>query len=150
MRRVFGAILIAIALFAAAGCTNEADRVSHNISEEADKFKIFRQIVYINGITDSYILTIQGYCALGNYDGALERTVTCREENGEYKKYFLGRSDNTILFTQQLDTVNVSDTNSTVRLRPKTVLPNFDGETDYTEQDNQEIPREEGVIEQEG
>jgi len=49
------------------GCT-DADVASKNISKAADMFEIERRIVFYNGITGEYILTIEGRCSLGNAD----------------------------------------------------------------------------------
>ena len=47
------------------GC-NDADIASQNLSTAADNFQINRRIVFYNGITDTYILTIEGLCSIGS------------------------------------------------------------------------------------
>ena len=65
-------VLIALLLCTAVlvGCSADADIASRNLSREADMFRVERRIVFYNGITDSYMLTIEGKCSLGNYDPA--------------------------------------------------------------------------------
>lgn len=45
------------------GCT-DASVASRNLSEAAEQFEIYRRVVFYNGITDNYILSIEGYCSI--------------------------------------------------------------------------------------
>lgn len=111
-------------LFLGQGCTN-ADVVSQNLSKEADYFKVFRRIVFYNGINGDYILEIKGYCALGNYDSAKELTVTCKTGDDSYKKHFLGLSDNVTFFAEQIDSANVSADQYEVIFKPSVIIPDI-------------------------
>lgn len=53
---------ILVSSFITSGCSTDAEIASRNISQEAGMFKINRRIVFLNGITDSYILVIEGRC----------------------------------------------------------------------------------------
>jgi hypothetical protein len=73
--------LIAIAtlalLFATgAGCQPDAQVASKNISKAADMFEIQRRIVFVNGITGEYMLSIEGRCSIEDQKNQLE--VTCK------------------------------------------------------------------------
>jgi hypothetical protein len=111
---------------APSGCSTDADVASHNLSKAADQFQIMRRVVFYNGITDSYMLTIEGLCSLGNYDSAGELTVTCKTGDGEYKKHFLGLSDNVTFFVEQLDSKNVSASRYKVIFKPIAIIPDID------------------------
>lgn len=126
MKKLLALVLSLMAMFVAAGCANDADVVSNNISKEADKFNILRRVVFYNGITDSYMLTIEGYCSLGNYDDAGELTVTCKVSGTDYKKHFLGLSDNVTYFVEQLDGANVSPDHYKVIFKPSVIVPDID------------------------
>ena len=62
-----------------------------------------RRVVFVNGITDKYLLSIEGLCSItkDKYDAQLE--VTCKTGDGEYKKHYLGISDNVTYFVEQMD-----------------------------------------------
>ena len=107
------------------GCSTDADVASHNLSKKADQFEIYRRVVFYNGITDSYMLSIEGLCSLGNYDSAKELTVTCKTDAG-YKKHFLGLSDNVTYFVEQLDSENVSASRYKVIFKPLAIVPDVD------------------------
>jgi hypothetical protein len=109
------------------GCYNQADVVSQNISKEADQFRVVRRIVFYNGITDTYMLTVEGYCSLGNFDAERELTVTCKTGIGEeYKKHFLGLSDNVTYFVEQIEGANVSPDHYKVIFKPTVIIPDID------------------------
>jgi hypothetical protein len=108
-----------------AGCT-DADVASANLSKEADMFRIQRRVVFYNGITDSYMLTIEGRCSLGNFDEAGELSVTCKVAENQYKKHFLGLSDNVTYFVEQLDPVPVSVYRYKVIFKPSVIVPDIE------------------------
>jgi hypothetical protein len=116
--------LLAVTLLLTA--CSDADVVSHNLSKEADYFKIMRRIVFYNGITGEYMLTLEGRCSLGNYDDVGELTVTCKTGEEEYKKHFLGLSDNVTYFVEQIDGKNVSPDHYKVIFKPSAIVPDFD------------------------
>lgn len=122
MRKIAVAMLAALAL---AGC-NDADIASHNLSQAADNFEINRRIVFYNGITGEYMLSIEGLCSLGNRDDPRQRTVTCKTGPDAYKKHFLGLSDNVTYFAEQIDSANVSAYHYRVIFKPQTILPDVD------------------------
>lgn len=119
---MFGLVMV----FAIAGCQNDADVVSSNISKSADQFEVLRRVVFYNGITGDYMLTIEGFCSLGNHDGPKELTVTCDIGNKQYKKHFLGLSDNVTYFVEQLNGANVSKDHYRVVFKPTVIIPDID------------------------
>jgi hypothetical protein len=126
MKKAIVGLLAALLL---AGCTTEADTVSENLSKEADSFNVERRVVFFNGITDKYLLTIEGRCSLGNNDDERSLTVTCRTGEGEYKKHFLGLSDNVSFFVEQTDAENVDPYHYKVIFRPEAIVPDIDLQT---------------------
>jgi hypothetical protein len=125
MRRTKIAIIASIALSALTlqGCSREADIASRNLSEAADQFQVHRRIVFYNGITGEYLLEIAGKCALGNDDKPRQLSVTCKTESGQFRKHFLGLSDNVTYFAEQTDASAVSGANYHVTFRPQTIAP---------------------------
>ncbi len=92
----------ALAVIVAAGCS-DANVASSNLSRAADNFEVTRRIVFYNGITGDYMLTIEGLCSLGNNDKAGQLSVTCKTAPAAYKKHFLGLSDNVTYFVEQVE-----------------------------------------------
>lgn len=123
MKRILLAVL---GLAVLAGCSTDADVVSENLSKEADQFRVVRRVVFYNGITGEYMLTIEGYCSLGNFDSSGELTVTCKTGEEEYKKHFLGLSDNVTYFVEQVDGAGVSSDHYRVIFKPAVILPDIE------------------------
>ena len=111
---------------ALAACSSDADVASTNISKAADQFEINRRIVFYNGITAAYILTIEGLCSLGNYDSARTLSVTCKTGPKEYKKHFLGLSDNVTFFAEQIDPAAADAYHYRVIFKPTSIVPDID------------------------
>lgn len=125
MKKIRIFLMSLFVVFAVAGC-KDADVVSNNISNAADSFEILRRVVFYNGITGEYMLTIEGYCSLGNYDSAGQLTVVCKIGGGQYKKHFLGLSDNVTYFVEQLNGANVSPDHYRVIFKPTVIIPDID------------------------
>lgn len=108
------------------GCSQDADIASENLSKAADNFEVSRRIVFFNGITDKYLLEIRGYCSLGNDDPKDRLSVTCKTGDGEYKKHFLGLSDNVSYFVEQTESKKVSKDYYRVTFNPSEIVPAVD------------------------
>ena len=121
-----GASLLA-AVFGMAGCSSDATIASQNLSKAADMFEINRRIVFLNGITDTYLLSIEGKCSIEDQRTQLE--VTCKTGKGAFKKHFLGLSDNVTYFAEQLDDASVSTYHYKVIFKPQSIIPDVDLET---------------------
>lgn len=112
------------------GCDDDATIASRNLSKSADNFEINRRVVFYNGITDKYILSIEGYCSIlaDGKDRQLE--VTCKTGPNSYKKHFLGISDNVTYFSEQIESANVSAYHYRVTFKPQAIIPDIDVRTE--------------------
>jgi hypothetical protein len=124
---VVGIVAAALLTMGMAACsTHDSDVVSENLSTEADQFHILRRIVFYNGITGEYMLSIEGLCALGNNDPPRELTVVCKVGPDQYKKSFLGLSDNVTFFVEQMEAASVSSAQYKVIFKPSVIVPDID------------------------
>jgi uncharacterized lipoprotein NlpE involved in copper resistance len=110
-----------------AGCTSQADTVSDNLSKSADSFEVQRRVVFFNGITDKYLLTIEGLCSITDEGDQLE--ATCKVGENQYKKHFLGLSDNVSYFVEQTDAKYENAFHYKVLFRPESIVPDIDLQT---------------------
>lgn len=132
MKKVFTALMLATGILVS-GCEPAADVASKNVSRAADNFEINRRIVFYNGITDTYMLTIEGRCSLGNFDSQRQLSVTCKTGYNSFKKHFLGLSDNVTYVVEQLEGADVSTFHHRVYFRPQSILPDIDLQGDVDE-----------------
>lgn len=107
------------------GC-NDADVASLNLSKAADNFEVNRRVIFYNGITGEYMLTIEGLCALGNNDSAGKLSVTCKVGPNEFKKHYLGLSDNVTFFVEQIAPNKASVHHYRVTFKPSVIIPDVD------------------------
>lgn len=120
--------LCVMSIISMVGCTTEADTVSENLSKSADSFEVQRRVVFFNGITDKYLLTVEGLCAI-NTSSAKKITVTCKVGEGQYKKHYLGLSDNVSYFVEQTDAKYEDAYHYKVLFRPEEIVPDIDLQT---------------------
>lgn len=125
MKRIVKTVLVAALLAGGlSACTeDDAEVVSENMIKAADNFEINRRIVMFNGITDEYLLTIEGACSIKDEGNQLE--VLCKTGDKEYKKHFLGLSDNVSYFVEQLEATDVSVYHYQVIFKPEAIIPDL-------------------------
>lgn len=127
MKKILLLALMGLLSITLVACT-EADTVNSNISQSADSFEVNRRIVFFNGITDKYLLTVEGLCSLDvRSDNTLR--VTCKTDSDEYKRHYLGLSDNVSYFVEQIDGANVDPFHYRVIFRPESIIPDIDIQT---------------------
>lgn len=119
-------LLIVLMAVITAACSSDAMIASHNLSKAAEQFEIDRRIVFYNGITGEYMLSMEGRCSITDQKNQLE--VTCKTGPHEYKKHFLGLSDNVTYFAEQINSAGVSVYHYRVIFKPQSIVPNVDFE----------------------
>ena len=136
MKKVIIGIVMSLVVFIT-GCNSDAEVASRNLSTAADNFEVLRRIVFYNGVTDKYIMSVEGYCSI-NHDGSDNQLeVTCAHGPNEFKKEYFGLSDNTPYFVQQIESADVSRFHYRVIFKPQSIVPNIDvkGSTDAMVED---------------
>jgi hypothetical protein len=135
MRKMVGVALVIIlaviglsTALSACGGDTDADVASSNLSKAAEQFEVERRIVFYNGITDKYLLTIEGLCSIETNYGKLEVTCKMPDDGGkpEFKKSYLGLSDNVTYIVEQMKAQAVSTSQYRVIFKPEAIVPDFD------------------------
>jgi hypothetical protein len=123
---VLAAVLLAVGIGVAAitgGCS-EAERVSYNLSQEADNFNVVRQLTVINCITGDTMFQMTGKMSItaDTEDNQLEIIV---EDDGTYVKHFVGLSDNVTYIVEDLNLGDneVSKYRYTLNFNPSMWIP---------------------------
>ena len=126
MRKAAEVILIVIAIILIALlCVNltscrEADKVSYNVSLEADSFGVCRKITVINSRTDTIIYELEGVFSLNNsLNNELE--IICRTGENEYKKHFIYLTDTVLYVVEDMQGADVSPYHYKVVFYPKMI-----------------------------
>ena len=121
-KKLAGIILAAATALTFAGCS-EAPKVSHNLSQEADNFNDVRQLTVINCLQGDVLFQMTGKMSItaDTRDNQLE--VIVEDEDGTYKKHFVGLSDNVTYVIEDVTAGEVSKYKYTLNFNPKMWIP---------------------------
>lgn len=106
------------------GCfDNEAEKVSYNLSKEADNFNITRRLTVINARTDKPLFELIGAFSLSNnYHGELEITVQTGPK--EFKKHFIYINEEwTMYVVEDISGAQVSPYHYEINFLPEMIIP---------------------------
>lgn len=120
--------LLAVPLlaFSLSGCMDDAAVASRNVTKAADNFEVNRRIVFYNGITDTYILTVEGYCSMDLNHDRTAFNVICKVGPSQFRRHSLVLSDNVSAFAEQIEDSKVSSHHYRVTFKPSTIIPDVD------------------------
>ena len=114
-----------VALVSLFGCS-DAEIASHNLTKAADNFEITRRIVFYNGITGEYMLSVEGFCSIDRAQRTEAIAITCKTGPNEFKKHFLGLSDNVTYFAEQINPATASQYHYRVVFKPAAIIPDIE------------------------
>lgn len=122
IRKILTIMAAAILIMASAGCT-EASRVSYNLSQEADNFNDVRQLTVINCLQGDVLFQMTGKMSIyaDTADNQLE--IVVEDEDGTYKKHFVGLSDNVTYVVEDITAGEVSRYKYTLNFNPEMWIP---------------------------
>lgn len=119
--------VLLVGMLAAVGITGcdqrQSDDVSYNLSLEADNFNDVRQITVINCLQGEVLFQMTGKMAIEADTSDDQLEIIVEDENGEYKKHFIGLSDNVTYVVEDVTTGGVSKYKYTLNFNPEMWLP---------------------------
>lgn len=118
-------ILALAAVLGLGACDDAATVANRNITRAADNFEVHRRVVFINGITGQYILTVEGLCSLSAGESARSVRVTCKTGPSEFLRHQIGLSDNVTFLAEQLRDVRASEFRYRVTFNPLAAVPDI-------------------------
>lgn len=129
MKTIIKVFTIIVALFILAmvaigmtGC-READRVSYNVSKEADNFNVTRRLTVINSRTDKCILQMTGRMSLEEVDGGIAVIVELDRAKHLYQKHYIWMNEWTMYTCEDVTGANVSRYAYEMEFMPQTLVP---------------------------
>ena len=103
------------------GCT-QADRVSQNLSQQADSFNVARKLTVINQRTDTILFQMTGNFSIEKEsDGDL--AVIGENENGTYYKHFVYLSSEISYVVEDLGVTTVNKYKYEINFNPNMIIP---------------------------
>lgn len=120
MRKMI-AILLAAAMLMMSGC-RESDRVSYNVSKEADNFNVTRRLTVFNIRTDTVLMQMTGKMAIKN-EGHDELSILVEVEKGKYQKHFVYLNEYTMYTVEDLNGTDVNRYAYELEFLPQNLVP---------------------------
>jgi hypothetical protein len=123
MKKIVTALVVLVVIgILLVGC-DEADRVSSNISKEADNFNIVRELTVINNFTDTVQFQMVGKLSIEEDIESSQLEITVLNEDGNYKKHFVGKSEFTTYVVEDITGSDVSTSKYSLNFNPDMILP---------------------------
>ncbi len=104
-----------------AGCT-EADKVSENVSQEADNFNVLRRFAVINTRTDKVEFELIGAFSL-DASNSSKISVIVEKEDGTYFKHIIGLNEDVFYVVEDLGGAVVNKYKYEVNYIPESIVP---------------------------
>lgn len=115
-------LVIVLCVACLTGC-QEADRVSYNLSKEANNFNDVRQITVINCLQGDVLFQMTGKMSITADMNDNQLEVVVEDENGDYKKHFIGLSDNVTYVVEDITSKDVERYKYTLNFNPDMWIP---------------------------
>lgn len=125
MKKLYSFLAAGLIALSLTAC-DDSEVATRNLIKAADNFEVNRRIVFYNGITDTYMLEIEGRCSIDLNQNNTAFNVICDVGNGNYKRHTLVLSDNVTAFVEQIEPNKVSKNFYRVTFKPSIIIPNID------------------------
>ena len=114
-------ILLCVVMFAILTGCNQADRVSTNVSKEADNFNVTRRVTVFNTRSDTVLLEIIGNLSIKHSSGDVDIIVEVAPN--QYKKHFVSLNEWTTYVVEDVSGAFVDKYHYEVNFLPEMIIP---------------------------
>lgn len=121
-KKALVAMTMAAMMVSMGGCADrQADRVSYNVSQEADNFNVIRRLTVLNARTDKPMFELVGAFS---FELQRNRIIAIVETGpGEYKKHSVGLGDWTLWVVEDVSGADVDRYHYEVNFLPEMIVP---------------------------
>ena len=117
-------VIVIFSVMCFTGCDQrQADDVSYNLSLKADNFEDVRQITVINCLQGDVLFQMTGKMSIEADMSDKQLEIVVEDENGQFKKHFIGLSDNVTYVVEDITSGNVDKYSYTLNFNPKMWIP---------------------------
>ena len=105
------------------GCA-ESQRVSHNVSQEADNFNVMRRLAVINTVSGEPVFEMVGRFSIEADEDENQLEVIVEVEDGQYKKHIIGLNNATTMYVvEDINGAKVNKYKYEINYLPKAIQP---------------------------
>lgn len=121
-RKVTAILLVAMMAIALVGC-REAEKVSYNVSQEADNFNVIRRLTVLNARTDKPMFELVAAFSIEVDESDNQLEVICETGKGKYKKHFIGLNEWTMYVVEDVSGADADKYHYEVNFLPEMIVP---------------------------
>ena len=122
MKKIVCMIMVLVIALSLCACSTQAERVSYNISQQADNFNVTRRLAVINIRTDAPVFELVGNFSIDN-NTSNELEVTVEVQPGVYKKHFVYLNEWTMYVVEDVSGCGVENYHYEVNFLPEMFIP---------------------------
>ena len=122
MKKILCVIFALVMVLTLCACGTQAERVSYNISQQADNFNVTRRLAVINIRTDAPVFELVGNFSIDN-NLSNELEVTVEVQPGVYKKHFVYLNEWTMYVVEDVSGCGVENYHYEVNFLPEMFIP---------------------------
>lgn len=122
-KKLYSIVAVALLTIALLSGCSQSSRVSSNLSKEADNFNDVRQITVINCLQGDVLFQMTGKMSIEADVDDNQLEIIVEDEAGEYKKHFIGLSDNVTYVVEDITADDVSNYKYTLNFNPEMWIP---------------------------
>ena len=123
-KKILTILFVVIMILFVSGCS-ASDTVNHNISKDADAFKVYRRITVTNARTDVIMLQAEGYMSLSNNEEN-ELVVTVKTGEDEYIKDYIYLNEWTCYVMEQVEPSSADKYHYEFVFYPSQIIPEIE------------------------
>lgn len=115
------AFVILLSAIVLTGCMTEAEKVSYNVSKEADLFNVTRRVTVLNARSDTPLLEVIGNLSVQGSNGDIDIIVEVGP--GQYKKHFVRLNSWTLYVVEDISGAYVDKYHYELNILPEMIVP---------------------------
>lgn len=120
-KKILVALIALVAIVTLTACS-EAEKVSYNVSQDADNFNVIRRVTVINTRTDKAEFEAIGRISV-NTDDDKKLVVIAETDKGVYKKHLINLTGNNMYVVEDLEGAKVNQYKYEVNYMPESIIP---------------------------
>ncbi|MFS7399022.1 hypothetical protein [Carnobacterium maltaromaticum] len=115
------AVMALVVVFGLAGC-RQSDKISYNVSKEADNFNVVRRVAVINTRTDKIEFEVIGKISVDSSDES-KLIILAETDKNVYKKHLVNLTEWNMYIVEDLEGAAVNQYKYEVNYMPESIVP---------------------------
>ncbi len=115
------AVMALVVVVGLAGC-RQSDKISYNVSKEADNFNVIRRVAVINTRTDKIEFEVIGKISVDSSDES-KLVILAETDKNVYKKHLVNLTEWNMYIVEDLEGAAVNQYKYEVNYMPESIVP---------------------------